>query len=255
MKEYIRICNVEKYYGEGSNITKAVNRVSFTVDQGEFLGIMGASGSGKSTLLNMLSTIDPVTAGHIYYGDTDITELKEDGLSEFRKNNLGFVFQDFNLLDTLTIEENIELAMTLHGKKKAEIKKAVSDIIQLLGISEIKSKFPYQVSGGQKQRCACARALVNQPKLILADEPTGALDSKSAQTLMETFQGMNKEMRATILMVTHDAFSASYCQRILFLKDGEIFHELVRGNGSRREFLNKILDVLAMTGGDRSYVE
>ena len=255
MREQIKVCDVEKYYGAGNNITKAVNRVSFSVAGGEFLGIMGASGSGKTTLLNMMSTIDRVTAGHIFYGGTDITELNEDALSDFRKENLGFIFQDFNLLDTLTIEENIILAMSLHGKKKKAIDKKVNEILKALGIDEIRDKFPNQVSGGQKQRCACARALVNEPKLILADEPTGALDSKSAQMLLATLKQMNQDMGATILMVTHDAFSASYCKRILFLKDGEIFNEIVRGKKSRREFLNEILDILALTGGDSDYVK
>ena len=246
MNDYICVCDVEKYYGNGSNVTKAIDRVSFQV------GVMGASGSGKTTLLNMMSTIDRVTAGHIYYGDVDITELSEDGLSDFRKDNLGFVFQDYNLLDTLTIEENIVLAMTLHKEGRDSIKKKCAQMLRLLGITDIKDNFPYQVSGGQKQRCACARALVNNPRLILADEPTGALDSRSAQTLLETFSNMNASLKATILMVTHDAFSASYCGRILFLKDGKIFHELMRGSKSRREFLNEILDVLALTGGELS---
>lgn len=252
MNDYIRVCDVEKYYGNGSNVTKAIDRVSFQVAKGEFVGVMGASGSGKTTLLNMMSTIDRVTAGHIYYGDVDITELSEDGLSDFRKNNLGFVFQDYNLLDTLTIEENIVLAMTLHKEGRDSIKKKCAQMLRLLEITEIKDNFPYQVSGGQKQRCACARALVNNPRLILADEPTGALDSRSAQTLLETFSNMNASLKATILMVTHDAFSASYCRRILFLKDGKIFHELMRGSKSRRELLNEILDVLALMGGELS---
>ena len=252
MNDYIRVCDVEKYYGNGSNVTKAIDRVSFQVAKGEFVGVMGASGSGKTTLLNMMSTIDRVTAGHIYYGDVDITELSEDGLSDFRKDNLGFVFQDYNLLDTLTIEENIVLAMTLHKEGRDSIKKKCAQMLRLLGITDIKDNFPYQVSGGQKQRCACARALVNNPRLILADEPTGALDSRSAQTLLETFSNMNASLKATILMVTHDAFSASYCGRILYLKDGKIFHELMRGSKSRREFLNEILDVLALTGGELS---
>ena len=252
MNDYIRVCDVEKYYGNGSNVTKAIDRVSFQVAKGEFVGVMGASGSGKTTLLNMMSTIDRVTAGHIYYGDVDITELSEDGLSDFRKDNLGFVFQDYNLLDTLTIEENIVLAMTLHKEGRDSIKKKCAQMLRLLGITDIKDNFPYQVSGGQKQRCACARALVNNPRLILADEPTGALDSRSAQTLLETFSNMNASLKATILMVTHDAFSASYCGRILFLKDGKIFRELMRGSKSRREFLNEILDVLALTGGELS---
>lgn len=250
MQDMIRVCDVEKYYGNGTHVTKAIDRVSFTVEQGEFIGVMGASGSGKTTLLNLLSTIDSVTAGHIYYGDMDITEFGEDKLSDFRKNQLGFVFQEYNLLDTLTLEENIMLVMTLHRRKKREIQSQCQKLMSLLGIEEVKGKYPYQVSGGQKQRCACARALANHPTLLLADEPTGALDSQAAQTLLETFVDMNKKMGATIFMVTHDAFSASYCSRILFLKDGKIFHELVRGDKKRREFLNDILDILSLTGGE-----
>lgn len=248
MQDTIRVCDVEKYYGNGNHVTKAVDRVSFEVEKGEFMGVMGASGSGKTTLLNLLSTIDSVTAGHIYYGNTDITELSEDRLSQFRKENLGFVFQEYNLLDTLTLEENIMLSMTLHKREKKEIQKNCGELLRLLGIEEVKGQYPYQVSGGQKQRCACARALANHPKLLLADEPTGALDSRSAQTLLETFTELNDKMGATIFMVTHDAFSASYCRRILFLKDGKIFHELVKGERSRRVFLNEILDVLAGGG-------
>ena len=251
-RSYIQVCDVEKYYGNGSNAAKAVDRVSFQVEQGEFVGVMGASGSGKTTLLNMLSTIDSVTAGHIYYENVDITELSENKLSEFRKENLGFVFQEYNLLDTLTIEENILLALSLHQREKREVLSRCQEMLDLLGIADIRDKFPYQVSGGQKQRCACARALVNRPKLLLADEPTGALDSRSAQTLLETFTDMNGRLKATIFMVTHDAFSASYCGRILFLKDGQIFHELRRGRKSRREFLTEILDVLSLTGGELS---
>ncbi len=255
MQDTIRVCDVEKYYGNGNHVTKAVDRVSFVVEKGEFIGVMGSSGSGKTTLLNLLSTIDSVTAGHIYYGDTDITELSEDRLSDFRKENLGFVFQEYNLLDTLTLEENMMLAMTLHRKGKKEIQKRCGELLRLLGIEEVKDQYPYQVSGGQKQRCACARALANHPALLLADEPTGALDSLSAQTLLETFTDMNSQMGATIFMVTHDAFSASYCRRILFLKDGKIFHELVRGEKNRRDFLNEILDVLSLTGGALSHDE
>ena len=252
MSDYIRICDVEKYYGTVANVTKAVDRVSFQVEHGEFVGVMGASGSGKTTLLNLLATIDRVTAGHIYYENTDITELSDDALSEFRKENLGFVFQVYNLLDTLTIEENILLAVTIQGGRKKDIQKTCGEMLELLELTEVKGKFPYQVSGGQKQRCACARAMVNHPKLLLADEPTGALDSRSAQILLETFTKLNQSMEETILMVTHDAFSASYCKRILFLRDGKIFHELVRGAKSRREFLQEILDVLSLTGGELS---
>lgn len=198
MKETIRVCDIEKYYGNSSNVTKAVDRVSFQVGEGEFMGVMGASGSGKTTLLNVLATIDRVTAGHIYYGDTDITELSEDELSQFRRQNLGFVFQEYNLLDTLTIEENIVLALTLQGRQRKEIQGTCEEILKLLHIADIRGKFPYQVSGGQKQRCACARALVNRPKLLLADEPTGALDSHSAQILLETFTELNRSLGATI---------------------------------------------------------
>ena len=250
MDTIIKVCDVEKFYGNKDTITKAVNRISFEVEKGEFTAIMGASGSGKTTLLNLLATVDQVTSGHIFYDNMDITTLKEDEVAKFRKENLGFVFQDFNLLDTLTLEENVILAMTLHKKKKQEIQQTVASVMRALGIWEYRKKFPYQVSGGQKQRCACARALVNHPKLILADEPTGALDSRSARMLLETFRMMNVQFGATILMVTHDAFSASYCKRILFLKDGAIFHELNRGKQDRRTFLNQILDVLSLTGGD-----
>ena len=255
MTDYLRVDDIEKYYGSGTNVTKAIDRVSFRVEKGEFVGVMGASGSGKTTLLNLLATIDQVTAGHIYYETTDITELSEEELSEFRKANLGFVFQEYNLLDTLTIEENILLALTLQGGGREQIERECDRMIKLLELEEIRDKFPYQVSGGQKQRCACARALVNHPRLLLADEPTGALDSRSAQTLLETFASLNESMKATILMVTHDAFSASYCSRILFLKDGKIFYELIRGEKKRGRFLQEILDVLSLTGGEKADAE
>lgn len=250
MEELIYVEDIEKYYGSKNNLTKAIDRITFRVNKGEFTGIMGASGSGKTTLLNVLATVDQVTSGHIYYGQEDITTLSEDGMADFRKENLGFVFQDFNLLDTLTLKENVSLAMSLTGKSSREIRSMTQKIMERLEIWELRDKFPYQVSGGQKQRCACARAMINQPQIIFADEPTGALDSKSARMLLETFTYMNEQLGATILMVTHDAFSASYCGRILFLKDGQIFHELRKGSKSRREFLNEILDVLSLTGGD-----
>lgn len=250
MEELIYVEDIEKYYGSKNNLTKAIDRITFRVNKGEFTGIMGASGSGKTTLLNVLATVDQVTSGHIYYGQEDITTLSEDGMADFRKENLGFVFQDFNLLDTLTLKENVSLAMSLTGKSSREIRSMTQKIMERLEIWELRDKFPYQVSGGQKQRCACARAMINQPQIIFADEPTGALDSKSTRMLLETFTYMNEQLGATILMVTHDAFSASYCGRILFLKDGQIFHELHKGSKSRREFLNEILDVLSLTGGD-----
>lgn len=252
MEPLLRIEELEKYYGTKTLVTKALDNVSFSVSKGEFLGIMGASGSGKTTLLNCISTIDTVTAGHIYLNNTDITELREDKLALFRQENLGFVFQDFNLLDTLTIEENIALAPVIQGISPQKIADEVKKTARQLGILDILPKFPYEVSGGQRQRCACARALISRPSLILADEPTGALDSKSAGMLLECFTQMNHEMQATILMVTHDIFSASYCSRILFLRDGKIFSELVRGNKARRVFFNEILDVVTLLGGDVS---
>ncbi|MFD3157313.1 ABC transporter ATP-binding protein [Haloimpatiens sp. FM7330] len=248
--EILKISNIEKYYGKDGNITKVLKNISFGIEKGEFVGIMGPSGSGKTTLLNVISTIDTVTAGHIYYDDIDITEIADIKLARFRRKNLGFIFQDFNLLDTLTIEENISLALTINNAKANEIDSKVEKITEELGISQILKKFPYEVSGGQKQRCACARALINNPKLILADEPTGALDSKSAQMLLESMNTMNQSLRATILMVTHDPFSASYCKRILFLKDGRIFNELVRGEKTRHQFYSEILEVLSLLGGD-----
>lgn len=252
MDALLRIEELEKYYGTKTMVTKALDQISFTVNEGEFLGIMGASGSGKTTLLNCISTIDTATAGHIYLRDRDITELKEDALAEFRQKNLGFVFQDFNLLDTLTIEENIALAPVIQGTPASKIAGEVAQVAQELGISDILSKFPYEVSGGQRQRCACARAMISHPKLILADEPTGALDSQSARMLLESFCSLNQEMKATILMVTHDVFSASYCSRILFLKDGSIFSEIRRGEKERKEFFQEILDVVTLLGGDVS---
>ena len=248
--EILKLLNVKKYYGTKTNITKAVNDLSLQVTKGEFVAIMGASGSGKTTLLNCISTIDEVTSGHIYIGDKDITELKEKELAKFRRENLGFIFQDFNLLDTLTISENISLALVINEEDVNEVDNKVNDIADKLGILNILDKYPYEVSGGQKQRCACARALINEPKLILADEPTGALDSKSSRMLLETMDEMNNKLKATILMVTHDSFSASFCHRVLFLKDGKIFNEIVRGEKSRKEFFNEILDVLTLLGGD-----
>ena len=250
MKDILKIENLKKYYGTRSNITKAIDNISFSVNEGEFVAIMGASGSGKTTLLNCISTIDSATAGKIIINGDDITEIKDKDIASFRRNNLGFVFQDFNLLDTLTISENISLSLVINKRSEDKIDDMVMDIAKRLGIEEILDKFPYEVSGGQKQRCACARALINNPKLILADEPTGALDSKSSRMLLETMEEINKNLNATILMVTHDAFSASFCQRILFLKDGKIFTEILKGSKTRKEFFNEILDILTLLGGD-----
>ena len=248
--EVLKVNNLKKYYGNNTNITKALNNISFTVDDNEFLAIMGASGSGKTTLLNTISTIDSVTSGNIIINGVDITNLKEEELSNFRKENLGFVFQDFNLLDTLTIKENIALSLIINKEDKSKIDDLVLDISEKLGIGDILNKYPYEVSGGQKQRVASARALINNPKLILADEPTGALDSRNARVLLETFKEMNEELNATILMVTHDAFSASFANRVLFIKDGKIFNEIIKGQKMRGEFYDEIIDVLTLLGGD-----
>lgn len=254
MNEILRLDHIQKYYGNQGNLTKAIDDISFSVHAGEFVGIMGASGSGKTTMLNCISTIDTVSAGHIFLDETDVTEIKEKELARFRRENLGFIFQDFNLLDTLTISENIALALTINKVPAEQIDGKVQEIAATLNITDILDKYPYQVSGGQKQRCACARAIINKPKLILADEPTGALDSHSSQMLLSTMQSINEQLGATILMVTHDAFSASYAERILFLRDGVIFNEIRKGEDSRREFFEKILDVLTMMGGGMSNV-
>ena len=254
MKEILRLEHIQKYYGDQDNLTKAIDDISFSVHAGEFVGIMGASGSGKTTMLNCISTIDTVSAGHIFLDGTDVTELKEKELARFRRENLGFVFQDFNLLDTLTVSENIALALTINNVPAAQIDGKVRETAKTLGITDILEKYPYQVSGGQKQRCACARAIINQPKLILADEPTGALDSHSSQMLLSAIQSINEQMGATILMVTHDAFSASYANRILFLQDGVIFTEIIKGADSRKAFFEKILDILTMLGGGQKDV-
>lgn len=254
MENILTVNNIEKYYGGKSNITKAIDNISFTIDKGEFVGIMGPSGSGKTTLLNCISTIDTVTTGNIIINGYDITKLKSKKLENFRKNELGFIFQDFNLLDTLTAYENIALALTIQGKKPKEIDSLIKGIVENLGISSILNKYPYEMSRGQKQRVASARAIVTNPSLILADEPTGALDSKSSRLLLDSFENLNERLKATILMVTHDAFTASYAHRILFIKDGKIFNELIRGNDSRKEFFDRIIEVITILGGDSNSV-
>lgn len=250
MEKVLAVKQIEKYYGNKSNLTRAIDNISFGVQEGEFVGIMGASGSGKTTLLNCISTIDRVTAGHILVNGEDITKLKGNRLNQFRREELGFIFQDFNLLDTLTAYENIALALTIQKVNSHEIDTRVKEIASKLDIINSLNKYPYQLSGGQKQRIAAARAIVTNPKIILADEPTGALDSKSARQLLESIKKLNKTMNATILMVTHDAFTASYADRILFLKDGSIFNELVKGTDTRKQFFEKIIDVVTLLGGE-----
>lgn len=250
MENILKLEKIEKYYGNKSSLTKAINNISFEVEKGEFVAIMGASGSGKTTLLNVISTIDKVTSGHIYVGGCDITKLKGNALNKFRREELGFIFQDFNLLDTLTAYENIALSLSIQNFSAKEIDEKIKRVSNQLNIKDVLGKYPYQMSGGQKQRVASARAIVTDPKLILADEPTGALDSKSAKMLLERFNQLNEELQATILMVTHDAFTASYATRVIFIKDGKIFNEIHRGNDSRREFFDKIIDVVTLLGGD-----
>ena len=250
--ELLKIQQIEKYYGTRSSLTKAIDGISFTVNKGEFTAIMGASGSGKTTLLNCISTIDRVTAGHIFLDGDDITEIKGKKLNQFRRDNLGFIFQDFNLLDTLTAYENIALALSIQKKSQSEIDELVKEVARQLDITDVLEKYPYQMSGGQKQRVAAARAIVTDPKLILADEPTGALDSKSSRLLLERISYLNRELGTTIMMVTHDSFTASYTSRVIFIKDGKIFSEISRGNDSRKQFFDRIIDVVTLLGGDVS---
>lgn len=250
MENLLKIDQIEKYYGSKSSLTKAIDNISLEVNKGEFVGIMGASGSGKTTLLNCVSTIDKVSSGHIYLDGTDITKLKGNSLNKFRREQLGFIFQDFNLLDTLTAFENIALALSIQNVDANTIDSKVRSVAEGLGITEVLNKYPYEMSGGQKQRVASARAIVTNPKLILADEPTGALDSKASRMLLEKIVALNQELSATILMVTHDTFTASYASRVIFIKDGKIFHELYKGNDTRKTFFNKIINVVSLMGGE-----
>ena len=248
----LEVNHVEKVYGSRNNVTRALADVSFAVDKGEFVGIMGASGSGKSTLLNCVSTIDTVTSGNVVINGADVTRMKHAKLTRFRREQLGFIFQDSNLLDTLTARENIALPLTIARVPAKETLARVEQVSQRLDIAGVLDKYPYQMSGGQQQRVAAARALVTDPAIILADEPTGALDSKNARLLLESIETMNRQYQATVLMVTHDSFAASYTNRVLFIRDGRIFTELRRGDSPRREFFDRIMEVVAMMGGEGS---
>ncbi|MBU5592206.1 ABC transporter ATP-binding protein [Clostridium sp. MSJ-4] len=239
--------NLKKIYASKGVKYTALHDINLEIKEGEFVGIMGPSGAGKTTLLNIISTIDNPSAGSVIIGGDDITKMNEDKLSSFRRNKLGFVFQDYNLLNTLTIKENIVLPLALSKVSPREIERKVKNISSSFGIEDTLNKYPYQVSGGQKQRAAIARAIITNPALVLADEPTGALDSKSSAEILQTLSDLNEKENATIMMVTHDAFAASYCKRILFIKDGILFTELIRGQ-SRKEFFQKILDVLSTLG-------
>lgn len=248
----LSVRHLEKAYGARNNVTQALSDVSFDVRAGEFVAIMGPSGSGKSTLLNCVSTIDCVTSGSVLVNGVDITGMKAQKLSRFRREQLGFIFQDSNLLDTLTARENIALPLTIARVPSAEVLSRVEDVAARLGISAVLDKYPYQMSGGQQQRVAAARALVTNPTVIMADEPTGALDSKNARLLLECLEVMNRRMDSTVLMVTHDGFAASYTNRVLFIRDGKLFTELRRGDDGRREFFDRIMEVVAMMGGEGS---
>ena len=246
----LSVRQIEKVYGNKDSVTKAVRDISFDVMPGEFVGIMGPSGSGKTTLLNCVATIDTVTSGRILVDGRDVTGLRSRALAKFRRDDLGFIFQDSNLLDTLTGFENIALALTVKGEPAGRVKPKVDAIAATLGVSEVLGKYPYQMSGGQKQRIAAARAMVADPKLVLADEPTGALDSRSATVMLETLEMMNSSLGATIMMVTHDSYAASFASRILFVKDGAVFNEIRKGDTSRKDFFNRIMEVVTFLGGD-----
>ena len=249
----LEVKNVKKIYTTrfGSNRVEALRDVNFTVERGEYVAIMGESGSGKTTLLNILAALDKPTEGKVYLKDRDLGKLKEKEIATFRRQNLGFVFQDFNLLDTFSLKDNIFLPLVLSGKKYPEMEKRLKPIAEKLGIEKLLEKYPYEVSGGQKQRAAIARALITKPQLILADEPSGALDSKAADSLMNLFTTINKEGQ-TIVMVTHSVKAASSAKRVLFIKDGKVFHQLYRGNLTNEEMYERISDTLKIltTGGE-----
>ncbi|MGD6849232.1 ABC transporter ATP-binding protein [Rossellomorea aquimaris] len=249
MNAILKANQLKKIYGAKGNLFTALEEIDLEVSKGEFVGIMGPSGAGKSTLLNILATIDQPTSGDLFIDGESILHMKEDEVSSFRRDKLGFIFQDYNLLDTLTVKENILLPLAMAKMNVKELEAKVHQVTGKFGIQSILEKYPYQISGGQKQRTAAARAIVANPSLVLADEPTGALDSKSATDLLESLKELSEQDEATILMVTHDAFAASYCQRVLFIKDGRLFTELAKGKGSRKEFFNKIMDVLSAIGG------
>ncbi len=250
MNKILELHDVTKYYGSRSNVTKAIDGVSFSVEQGDFTAIMGASGSGKSTLLNAISTIDRVSSGSITISNKDVSQMNDAEMAVFRRDRLGFIFQEYNLLDTLSIGENITLPLNLRRVSFKESERQLLDVAQKLGIEDQLNKFPMELSGGQRQRAACARALITKPDLILADEPTGALDSANSKLLMKTLSMMNRELLSTILMVTHDAVVGSYASRILFLKDGRLWNELVRGQRDRNAMYHEILSTMAALGGE-----
>ena len=250
MAELLCVKDLTKVYGKRGAVTRALDGVDLSLEAGEYVGIMGASGSGKTTLLNCISTIDRPTSGSIRVDGEELTGLKGKALTRFRRERLGFIFQDCNLLDTLTAFENIALSLSILRTPAAQIRDRVEETAELLGIGEVLDKYPYQMSGGEQQRVAAARAIVGRPALVLADEPTGALDSRSSRLLLERLEVLNRERGATILMVTHDAFTASCCRRVVFLRDGKIFTQLERGGGDRRAFFQQIIRVVTQLGGE-----
>ncbi len=243
--------NISRVYGRRKNSKQymALRSISFEVCEGEFIGVMGQSGSGKTTLLNILGSIDKPTAGRFFMGDKDITALNKKQLAKHRMENIGFIFQDYNLLETMTLKENIILPLALSGHKPKDMEEKVREIAENMGITKVMEKYPYEVSGGEQQRAAACRALITNPRIILADEPTGNLDSKSGKDLLELLSYINEEYKATILMVTHDVFAASYCQKIMFIRDGEIYNELYSGD-NKKEFFDSIIDVMSVLGGE-----
>lgn len=249
-KTVLHAQNIRKSYGTRGNVQQVLKGIDLRVMEGEFVGIMGASGAGKTTLLNVLATIDRTTEGSILIGDADISKMKDRELSAFRRDKLGFIFQDYNLLDTLTVKENILLPVSLGKMKKRVAEDQFNTIADILGIKELADKYPHEISGGQKQRTSAARALINKPSMVFADEPTGALDSKSASSLLGTLEDVNKQRGVTIMMVTHDPVASSYCTRVVFLKDGNIYSELYRGDKTRQAFFQEILKVQGVLGGD-----
>ena len=248
MSEILKLNNLSKDYGIKGFKTRVLNNISLTVDEGEFLSIMGPSGAGKTTLLNLLSTLDKPTKGEILLDGVDLTKVKNKELSNIRKDKIGFIFQDYSLLDNMTLMDNIALPLALGRKRSREIEEKVIKMAEVFGLNEHLKKYPYELSGGQKQRGAAARALITNPKVIFADEPTGALDSKSSIDLLECLKRVNEKNKATIIMVTHDAFCASYSNKVYMLSDGEIKCQLNRGH-DRKEFYGKIIDLLATLGG------
>ena len=240
---------VRKSYGSKGNVQQVLQGIDLRVMEGEFVGIMGPSGSGKTTLLNTLATIDRATDGKIFIQEHEVSKMKDNQLSDIRRQHLGFIFQDYNLLDTLTVKENILLPVSLTKISKTQAEHEFKEIAAILGIEELADKYPTEISGGQKQRTSAARALIHSPSLVFADEPTGALDSKTASNLLENLHEINQLRHVTIIMVTHDPLASSYCNRVVFLKDGKVFAELYRGEKTRESFFKDILDMQAVLGG------